>query len=153
MLCEDIMMDEVVCLSPTDTARSAACKMRDLNVGFLPVCDASGKAIGTLTDRDLAIRLVAENRPAKTSVSDLMTQEVIACRPKDDIRRAQMLMAEHHKSRIVVVRDGGRVAGVISLSDIAQNVEGLLAAQTMRGVAERESVPITRRSHHFIPIT
>src|SRR5258706_8760689 len=129
MHCEDIMMDDVVCLSPTDTAQAAACKMRDLNVGFLPVCDTSGKAIGTLTDRDIAIRVVAENRSMKTSVDTLMTREVITCRPKDDIQRAQILMAQHHKSRIVVVRDGGRVAGVISLSDIPQNVDAVHAAE------------------------
>jgi CBS domain-containing protein len=151
MLCEDIMMDDVVCLSLTDTARDAACKMRDLNVGFLPVCDASGKVIGALTDRDLTIRLIAENLSAKTSVSTLMTPEVISCRPKDDIHRAQALMALHHKSRIVVVREGGRVAGVISLSDIAQNVDAPNAAQTMREVSERESVPVARRWHSAIP--
>jgi CBS-domain-containing membrane protein len=81
------------------------------NVGFLPVCDASGKAIGTLTDRDIAVRLVAENRAATSSVSTVMMEEVIACRPKDDVHEAQTLMSQHHKSRIIVVQDGGRVAG------------------------------------------
>ncbi len=151
MLCEDIMMDEVACLSPTDTAQVAACKMRDLKVGFLPVCDASGKAIGTLTDRDLAIRVIADNRSMETLVSTLMTKEVIACRPKDDIQRAQYLMAEHQKSRIVVIRNGGRVAGVISLSDIAQNVDAQHAAETMREVSEREAVPVARRWRNAMP--
>jgi len=146
MLCEDVMMGDVVCVSPGDTALTAARKMRDRKIGFLPVCDESGKAIGTLTDRDLAIRLIAENRSTKTFVSTLMTHEVITCRPKDDLQRAQILMELHHKSRIVVIREGGRVAGVISLSDIAQNVDGPRAAQTMREVSDRESVGAGRRS-------
>jgi CBS domain-containing protein len=138
MICQDIMKDDVACLSPMDTAQMAAQKMRDLNVGFLPVCDASGKPIGTLTDRDLAVRLVAEDRSASnTSISVLMTDEVITCRPEDDIQKAQSLMAKHHKSRIII-QDGGRIAGVISLSDIAQNVDALLAARTMRQVSQRE---------------
>ena len=141
MICQDIMKDNVECLSPTDTAQVSARKMRDLNVGFLPVCDPSGKAIGTLTDRDLTIRLVAENRPLSTLVGGLMTPEVISCRPMDDIRTAERLMARHHKSRIIVVKDGGRVAGVISLSDIAQNVDAFHAAQTMKHVSRREARP------------
>src|SRR5260221_12130411 len=128
MLCEDIMMDDVVCLAPTDTAQVAACKMRDLNVGFLPVCDASGKAIGTLTDRDLAIRVITENRSLETLVSTLMTKEVITCRPKDDIQRAQYLMAEHQKSRIVVVRNGGGVAGGVCLFPIPRKIDCAPAA-------------------------
>src|SRR5258708_25774786 len=107
MLCEDIMMDDVVCLALTDTAHTAARKMRDLNVGFLPVCDAVGKVVGTLTDRDLTIRLIAENRSLKTSVSTLMTPEVITCRPKEATLRAQSLRPLHHKSRIAAIRDGG----------------------------------------------
>jgi CBS domain-containing protein len=139
MMCQDIMKNEVECLSPSDTAQSAARRMRELNIGFLPVCDASGKAIGTLTDRDLTIRLVAENRPGDTAVSALMTREVVACGPKDDIQKAQNLMAQHHKSRIIVMESGGRIAGVISLSDIAENVDAFHAAQTIKQVSQRET--------------
>jgi CBS domain-containing protein len=138
MRCQEIMKDDVACLAPTDSAEVAARTMRDLNVGFLPVCDRSGKPIGTITDRDLAIRLVAEHGALDTEISRLMTGAVVACRAEDDVQMAQALMAEHHKSRIIVVEDDGRVAGVISLSDIADRVGGLRAAQTMRQVSQRE---------------
>ena len=138
MFCQEIMTEDVECLSPNDTAQYAARRMRELNIGFLPVCDASGKAIGTLTDRDIAVRLVAENGDASTPVSTLMTREVISCRPKDDVQIAQSLMAQHHKSRIMVVHDGGRVTGVISLSDIAQ-FEADAGAKTLRAITKREA--------------
>lgn len=141
MRCEEIMKNQVACLTLTDTAEMAARTMRDLNVGFLPVCDASGRAIGTITDRDLAVRLIAENQPTDMEVSRLMTGEVVACRVDDDVEKAQQLMAAHHKSRIIVVEEEGRVAGVISLSDLVERLDGIHAAQTMREVAQREVRP------------
>jgi CBS domain-containing protein len=138
MRCAEIMQRDVAYLSLTNTAQEAACRMRDLNVGFLPVCNGAGHAIGTITDRDLAVRLVAEKGAHDTEVIRLMTGDVISCRVDDDVDEAQRLMAKHHKSRIIVVEDGGRVAGVISLSDIAEKIGGSLAVQTMQQVARRE---------------
>jgi len=68
MLCEEIMKRDVACVSPDDTAQSAARLMLDENVGFLPICEESKKVIGTITDRDLAIRLVAGGLPAQSKI-------------------------------------------------------------------------------------
>jgi CBS domain-containing protein len=138
MRCQELMKTDVECVSPQDTVQVAARKMRDHNVGFLPVCDQSKKVLGTITDRDIVIRVVAENRPASTPVSECMTREVVACRPEDDVRKAEQLMAQNHKSRIMVIDEAGRLVGVISLSDLAQHDKGH-AAQTMKEVSERES--------------
>ena len=139
MKCEEIMKRDVECVSPRDTVEEAAVRMRDENIGFLPVCDESTKVLGTLTDRDIAIRLVAARKPASTSVEDVMTHEVVACRPEDDIRDAERVMAKNHKSRILCVDEGGRLVGVISLSDIAQHERGRRASDTLREVSEREA--------------
>ena len=141
MRCQEIMKDDVACLSPMDSAEVAARMMRDLNVGFLPVCDGSGKPIGAITDRDLTVRLIAEHGDLDTPINRLMTGAVVACRTDDDVRKAQALMAEHHKSRIIVLEAEGRVAGVISLSDLADRIDGPGAAQTMRAVSQREVLP------------
>jgi CBS-domain-containing membrane protein len=130
------MKKDVECVSPKDSVQSAARRMRDENVGFLPVCEPSKKVIGTVTDRDLAIRILADARAATTAISDAMTREVIACRPEDDLRKAQELMAKHHKSRIMCIDGSGKLVGVISLSDVAQHEDG--ASQTLRQVSERE---------------
>src|SRR5689334_10724890 len=105
MLSKDLMKRDVECLSPQDTAEMASRKMRDANIGFLPVCDSSGRVVGTLTDRDIAIRLVADNKPPSTRVEALMSKELVACKPEDDVKKAAQLMGQHKKSRIICVDD------------------------------------------------
>jgi CBS domain-containing protein len=139
MRCEEIMKRTVECVSPQDSVQVAARRMRDENVGFLPVCDPSRKVIGAVTDRDLAIRVLADGQPATTTIEKVLTREVIACRPEDDLRKAEELMAKHHKSRMICVDTAGRLVGVISLSDIAQREDGSQASQTLRKVSEREA--------------
>lgn len=138
MRCDEIMKRNVECISPDETAASAAQRMRDENVGFLPVCQ-QGRVLGTLTDRDIAVRLVAANQPPSTRVTDIMSREAVYCRPQDDIKVAQRLMAENHKSRIMVVDENGKLVGVISLSDIAQHDRSGQASETLRGVSSREA--------------
>jgi CBS domain-containing protein len=138
MKCEKIMKRDIECVSPTETVEAAARRMRDENLGFLPVCDPSKRALGTLTDRDLAIRVLASGKPANTPVEDVMTREVVACRPSDDIEKAEQLMAKNQKSRMMCLDDQGHVVGVISLSDIAQHEKGPKAAETLRKVSDRE---------------
>lgn len=139
MRCEKIMKRDVECVSPQDTVQTAAKRMRDENVGFLPVCDAGEEVLGTVTDRDLAIRVLAEGQAATTLINDVLTREVIACHPEDDLRKAEELMSKHQKSRIMCIDASGRLVGVISLSDIAQQESGTRASQTLRNVSEREA--------------
>jgi CBS domain-containing protein len=141
MLCSEIMKSEIECLSPGDTADLAARKMRDHNVGFLPVLDDSLRVVGTITDRDIAVRLVASSLPLVTPVADLMSSDLVSCRPSDDVRSAEQLMGLHRVSRILCVEEDGVLAGVISLSDIAQHESPVMAAQTLREVTAREIPP------------
>jgi CBS domain-containing protein len=139
VLCQDLMKSEVECFRTLDSVQEIARRMRDVNVGFVPICDADGRPLGTLTDRDIAIRVCAEGRAAAgVRAGEVMTRETVTCREADDVERAEKLMAEHHKSRIMVVNDEGRVVGVISLSDVAEQDEGR-AVETLRRVAEREA--------------
>lgn len=138
MRCEEIMKRNPECAKEQDTIQQTARRMRDENIGFLPVCDNAGKPIGTITDRDITIRVNAEDRKSSTTrVAECMTREVIACKPNDDITKAEQLMGQYKKSRIMVTDDAGKLIGVISLSDIAER-DITRAAQTMRDVASRE---------------
>jgi CBS domain-containing protein len=140
MRCQDIMKRTIQIASPDDSVQSAATRMREQNVGFLPVCDSSRKVVGTLTDRDIALRVLADARPASTRVSDVMTREVIACRPEDDVERAEELMGSNQKSRIMCLDDANHLMGVISLSDLAQRaLDGVKTAHTLRRVTAREA--------------
>jgi CBS-domain-containing membrane protein len=122
-----------------DTVQTAARRMRHDNIGFLPVSDDGKKVLGTITDRDIAMRVCADDRSASaTHIADVMTREVVACRPSDDIFKAQQLMSLHHKSRMLCIDESGRLVGVISLSDIAQ-VRPDAGAQTLRDITSREA--------------
>lgn len=139
MRCKEVMKSGVESLLPGDSALTAARKMRDANIGFLPVVEASGWVAGTVTDRDLVIRVLAAGHPPSVSAETFMSRDPVVCRPEDDLRDAEALMAKHKVSRIVCVDETARLIGVISLSDIAQHESGSRAAETLREVTEREA--------------
>jgi CBS domain-containing protein len=134
------MTREVIRLRPLDRIDAAARRMRDENVGFAPVCDEDGRPVGAITDRDIALRVCADDRRAgRTHVEEVMTREVLRCRPEDDVERAEQLMSQRRKGRIVVVDRDGRLAGVLSLADLLRRDEEARAIRTARKVLEREA--------------
>ena len=138
MRCQDIMKKPVICCKETETVQTAALRMRDSNVGFLPVCSPEDRVVGILTDRDIALRVCAGGLDAgRLPISEVMTREIVACHPGDDVRFVEGLMARNHKSRILIIDPAGKAAGVISLSDIARH-DKVFAADTLRLVATRE---------------
>jgi CBS domain-containing protein len=139
MLCEELMTSEVEVLDVGTSVREAARRMRDLNLGFLPIVDDAQQLVGVLTDRDIALRVVADDRPLDIPVDEVMTEEVISCRPDDDVERAEELMRVNQKARLVCLDEGGRVAGVLSLADIAQYEDETRAGSVIADVTERET--------------
>lgn len=140
MKCAELMKTDVECSHTGDSVEQVAERMRDRNIGFMPVCDEQGVAIGTVTDRDLTLRVLAEHRrPEETHVEDVMSREVVQCGPNDDISSCEELMSKHKKSRVVIADGGGHPIGVISLSDIARTERGGTASAILRSVAQRES--------------
>jgi CBS domain-containing protein len=139
MLCREIMKDDVKCATTRATITDAAVVMRDEEIGFLPVCDVERNVVGTLTDRDIAIRVVAAGEATDQSVESFMTRDVVACRSDDELAVAQDLMSDLQVSRIICLSDDGLLEGVISLSDIAQLADGAAASATLRDVSAREA--------------
>src|SRR5437016_1315459 len=114
MRCSEVMRGNVETCRYDDTVSLVAAKMRDRNVGFVPVCNATGQVVGIVTDRDIAVRAVAERLPGDgTIVEEVMTREVVSCRPTDDLETAKRLMAQRRKSRIVCLDDEAQPVGVI----------------------------------------
>ncbi len=140
MRVSDLMKRRPIHVTPHDTCQTAARRMRDANVGFLPVCDWEHRVVGIVTDRDLALRIVADGLQAGVPAIDVMSREVVACRPDDELERAEAIMGASHKSRLVVIDDGGRLLGVLSLSDVAEH-DVANAGATIRRIAEREAQP------------
>jgi CBS domain-containing protein len=139
MRCQDLMKTDLECASPQDTVQDAARRMKDQNIGFLPVCDPSNRVLGTVTDRDLAIRVLADGGPASTLIEEVMTREVVCCRPEDELQTAEDLMAKNQKSRIMCIDKNGQLVGIISLSDLAQHESATISAETLRQVTTREA--------------
>jgi CBS domain-containing protein len=119
MLLRDIMTHGVSEVPPNTTLREAADRMRSLDVGLLPVCDGQ-KFLGVLTDRDIAIRAVAEGfDPNTTHVTEAMTPEVIYCFDDEDVQKAVELMEQRQIRRLLVMDHARHAVGVVSLGDIA----------------------------------
>jgi CBS domain-containing protein len=139
MMCQDVMKSAVKCVSPTTTVEDAAVMMRDEGIGFLPVCDAARRVLGTITDRDITIRAVASREATAQPLEKFMTRSIVACRSTDDLAYAQELMSQEKVSRIMCITADGVLEGVISLSDIAQLEDGARASATLRNVSDREA--------------
>ena len=125
MNCREVMTDNPVCCLPSDTVGQAARIMRREDVGPVPVVndDQHKQLIGIVTDRDLALKVVAESRdPNHTMVSDVMTSTIIACRETDDASTAIKAMEEHQIRRIPVVDEEGKIVGIISQADVATRI-------------------------------
>ncbi len=120
--CREVMTGDPVCCVPTDTVARIAKLMKTENIGSVPICeDRHGKQLlGIVTDRDLALQVVAENREAgSTKVQDIMTRAPLTCRADDDLQTALDAMEKHQVRRIPVVDNDRRLIGMISQADVA----------------------------------
>jgi CBS domain-containing protein len=145
MYVRNVMKKTVVTCREKDTLKHCADLMREWKIGMLPVVDAKQQLVGILTDRDLVVRGMAENRPLSTEAKAVMTKRLVTCRQEDELWFAEERMAEERKSRIVVVDDSRHVVGVISLSDIPLAEEGARAGELLHQVARREASPRPER--------
>jgi CBS domain-containing protein len=135
------MMKPVVTCLEDDSVTACAQLMRERGIGFVPVLNAGGLVSGVVTDRDLALRVLALRLDTDTPVRTVMTREVHSCRPEDDLLVAEEKMASARKSRLVVATHEGRCVGVISLSDVAQADYRSRAGRVLREVTRREAAP------------
>jgi CBS domain-containing protein len=128
------MMSVVKWCNQGDSVRDCARLMKEESLGFVPICDEQGLPLGVVTDRDLAIRVLAEGRSADEPIGQFMTRDAISCRIGDDLRDAERLMRERRTSRVMVCDDHGKVKGVISLADIAGVAEDEEIGETVQQV-------------------
>ena len=119
MKLDAVMTRQVETVTPTETLREAARKMRDSDVGPLPVC-ADGHVVGMITDRDIAVRAIADGRdPNSTRVLEVMSHVVWSCHTNDEVKDAARVMAEKRVRRLVVLDRDDRLAGIVSVGDLA----------------------------------
>jgi CBS domain-containing protein len=123
--CEEVMTKKTVCCLPNDMVAKAAQLMKRENIGAILVIEdqQTQKLVGIVTDRDLALKIVAEERDAKsTKVESIMSRKVVTCRAEDDLQKALDAMSEHQLRRIPVVDNGNKILGIIAQADVATRV-------------------------------
>jgi CBS domain-containing protein len=137
MKLNEIMSKDVQVIHPDETLQIAAQKMRDHDIGFLPVCEGD-RLVGVVTDRDLALRGIAAGVNSKAMLGrDLMTSPIIYCFDDQDVDEAANLMEKHQIRRVAVLsRDEKRLVGVVSLGDIANNATKEMSAEVLQSVSE-----------------
>ena len=142
MQVKEVMTSGVECMRPDASLQEAARKMRDLDVGPMPVCGDNDRLVGMLTDRDIAVRAVADGKDARTtSVRDVMTPDVIYCYEDQDVGEAARLMKENQVRRLVVLNRDKRLVGIVSLGDLAtESGDRQKSGEVLQDVSE-PSVP------------
>jgi len=135
---KEIMTRNVEVIHPTDTLRAAAEKMRAHDVGFLPVYNG-GELLGVITDRDIVVRAMAKGADPRTMLTlELFTSPAIYCFEDQSVEDAVELMHDNQIRRLVILnRSTKQLAGVISLGDLAINVDDKVSGE----VLQRVSVP------------
>lgn len=136
MKIEDVMTRDVEVVGPQDTLKDCAEKMRTLNVGPIPVCEGD-KLLGIITDRDIVVRAVSQGLdPNSTRVSQAMTDHVECVFIDEDLEVAMRKMKEEQIRRILVVDRNKKLAGILSLGDIATAMDEKQAGETLEAISE-----------------
>ena len=123
--CNEVMTKKTVCCQPDDMVTTVAQLMQSENIGSIPVIEnkQNQKLVGIVTDRDLALKIVAKGLDAKsTKVETVMTRQVVTCRAEDDLQKALDAMAEHQLRRIPIVDNDNKIVGIIAQADVATRV-------------------------------
>jgi CBS domain-containing protein len=136
----DVMVPDVETIDASATLMQAAQRMRDANVGVLPIVEG-GRIRGVITDRDLVVRGMARGvDPASTRVIECATKETVSAHPDWTVDEAMATMAGHQIGRLPVIDDSGRVTGIVTLSSLAlRSSERDEALDTARAVSLRSA--------------
>ena len=137
----DEVMQPAECVREEATVGEVAKLMRDRNIGFVPVCNEDGEPVGAVTDRDLAVRILAAEKGPAEPIEDAMTDEVVSVEADDDIGEVERKMQEERISRVMVCDEGGRLVGVVSLQDVAEATSEEEAGRTLQGVKSEGPQP------------
>jgi CBS domain-containing protein len=150
MTVRDIAEFEVKACSPDSDLASAAKMMWDGDCGVIPVVNPDGRVVGMLTDRDICIAAATRAAaPPNIQVKDVMSREVASCTADDDVKAAMRVMKDRRIRRMPVLDSHGRLAGILSINDLAMRAEsrsgaaisGELFLDTLKGICAHTQQP------------
>jgi CBS domain-containing protein len=122
---------------PDASAVDAAKVMQNEDAGVVPIVEDDGRLVGVVTDRDIALRVVAEGRePDSTKVAEIASQNLATVDPQQDIDEALRLMAEHQVRRLPVVEEDGRLVGILAQADVARHLDASRTGEVVEQISE-----------------
>jgi CBS domain-containing protein len=132
---QEAMTSNPAAITPDTTVQEAARLMKSEDVGALPVVE-DGRVTCVITDRDLAIRGLAEGRGADTPVSEIASTDVVTIDPQQSLEEAARLMAEHQVRRLLVVEEDGQLVGVLAQADVASAGHDALTGEVVQKISQ-----------------
>jgi CBS domain-containing protein len=138
MKISDVMTSQPDFCTTNDTVVDCAQLMAQRDVGMVPICESQDtrRLVGCLTDRDIAVRVVAEQKEHATPIADVMSTNVITVRPDEDIEHARALMEEHQIRRLLVTDEHGSLIGVIATADLARSMAEAEVGETLEAISQ-----------------
>jgi CBS domain-containing protein len=139
MRVQDVMTKNPASVTPAATAREAAQLMQREDTGVIPVVEeqSSKRLVGIVTDRDIAIRIVAEGKDANTRVSEIMSANRLAtCSPNDNVDDVMNAMAKEQVRRIPIVDERGSLLGIVAQADIVRKADDTKAERTVEDISK-----------------
>ena len=132
----EIMTSNPSTIEPDKPVAEAARIMKQEDAGVVPVTE-NGRLTGMVTDRDIAIRVVAEGRdPQSTPVREVASKDLVTVDPQQDLDEALRLMAQHQVRRLPVVEEDGRLVGVVAQADVARHGDDTKTGQVVQEISE-----------------
>ena len=133
----ELMTERPRTVTPEASAVDAAKVMRDEDAGVVPIVESDGRLAGVVTDRDIALRVVAEGRePGSTTVGEIASQNLVTVDPQQDIDEALRLMAEHQVRRLPVVEEDGKLVGILAQADVARHLDAARTGEVVEQISE-----------------
>jgi CBS domain-containing protein len=132
----DLMTSDPKVVEPDRPVAEAAKLMKQEDVGIVPIVDDQNHLVGTITDRDITVRLVAEEKdPKSTTVSEIASQSPITVDPQQDLDEALRLMAQHQVRRLPVVEEDGKLVGIVAQADVAREGEDARTGEVVEQIS------------------
>jgi len=133
---QELMTSNPCSIDSDKSVAYAAKMMRDENVGLAPIVEGN-RLIGTVTDRDIAVRVVAEGKdPESTKVTEIASTKLITVEPQQDLDEALQLMGKHQLRRLPVVEEGGSLVGVVAQADVARNADDARTGELVEEISK-----------------
>ncbi|ABW19547.1 CBS domain-containing protein [Alkaliphilus oremlandii] len=115
---KDVMTNKIYAALPNASIAEVAKKMKELNVGSIPVCNQQNQPLGIITDRDIVLRCVAQNSKDNATASEVMSKGIVSVTPDTHIHEAARIMGENQVRRLPVI-ENGKMVGMVSIGDLA----------------------------------